>query len=168
MNGRALLAILALLPAVLVGCGGDDEASGDGGGGSSSGGEALTLTELAKEADAICKTGAQAAAKVTPPADYGQPGSDAGAATEYLGKIVPITRRQADDIAALEPADDVGADWDAFVDKQEELATFLEGVYQKAKDKDASGIEDLAKVPDLGEQFVKVANKVGATGCAGG
>jgi hypothetical protein len=161
---RTLLLILALIPAALVGCGGDD--NGGSGGSSSSGG--LSQAELAKKADTICKAGATAAAKVTPPGDFGQPGGDPNAAADYLGKIVPITRKQADDIAALDASSDVGPEWDAFVKKQQQLATFLEGVLEKAKNKDASGIQDLAKVPQLGQEFVAAAKKVGATGCANG
>lgn len=159
MNVRMPLTLLALTATLgLAACGSDSSSSSD----------TLSEADLAKQADAICKTAATAGGKLTPPSDFGGANSDPAAAADYLGKLVPITRKESDDLAALKPADDVKDDYQAFVDKEKQLADFLDGVYAKAKAKDASGIQDLAKAPQLGQEFSAAATKVGATGCATG
>ncbi|WP_354700755.1 hypothetical protein DSM112329_01042 [Paraconexibacter sp. AEG42_29] len=157
MNLRKPLTILATAAALgLVACGGDDESSG------------LSKADLAKQADVICQTAKTASLKITAPADFGQPTSDPAEAAAYLEKIAPITRKEATDLKALEPADDVKADWDAFTAKESELADFLDGLLAKAKAKDESGLKDLERVPQLGAEFSAAATKIGASGCAKG
>jgi hypothetical protein len=158
MNARIPLTALATTAALaLVACGGSSDSG-------------LSKTDLAKKADSICKTASDAAGKLSAPADFGQPNSNAAAAASYLGKLAPITKQESDDLAALKPADAAKTGWGAFVAKEKQLSRFLDGVLAKAKAKaqDASGIDDLAKVPQLGSEFTAAATKVGATGCAKG
>lgn len=153
MHPTQTIAALALTASLsLAACGGSD---GDGG---SSG---LSRDDLVAKADSICSK-AQAAAKAVPaPASL----ADAGVAAAYFGKIAPITHEETQDLAALEPADDVKGDWKTFVARQRAADDLLQTVYEKAQAKDPSGQEDLQKVDGTGQDVAVAAKKVGARQC---
>jgi acyl-CoA reductase-like NAD-dependent aldehyde dehydrogenase len=160
MTVRTIFAVLAVLAVAfgVAACGGDDE--GDKG---------LPKAELATKADAICKKAVAAARLLQVPPDFAQPNSDSVAAAEYLAKLAPITRKEADDLAALTPAAEVESEWNAFASKQKQLADYLDKVLAKARANDPSALTDLQKdVPRLGQEFTTAAGVVGARGCASG
>lgn len=160
-TARAPLSLLAVAATLaFAGCGGSDEASGDSGSS-----DTLPRAELATKADAICETAKQDSLKVTQPTDFA---TDPAAAAGYLSKIQVITRTEQTDLAALKPDADAKADYDAMVAAQGKLAGLLDGVVTKAKAKDASGLQDLAKGADLSKPFIAAATKIGAKGCAAG
>jgi hypothetical protein len=157
MNPRIpLVTLVAAMTLGLTACG----SSGDG----SSGG--LAKADLAKQADAICQTAVTAAGKIQAPAGFGTRQGPPQEAAAYLGKIAPITHNEADDLAALKPADDVKADYADMVAGERKLASFLDGLIAKAKAADPSGLDDLKRSVDVAKPFVAAANKVGASVCA--
>jgi hypothetical protein len=157
MNARLCsIAVIAALGMAACG-GGDDAVSG------------LTKEDLATRADAICKEATTAARKLQVPADFAQPNSNSVAAATYLGQLVPITRKEAQDLAALQPRAEVKQQWDAFVAKENQLADELEQVLAKARANDPSALTTLQQdVPRLGQEFTAAAGGLGAHGCASG
>jgi hypothetical protein len=159
MNLRIMVPALgAALTLGLAACGGGDD--------SSSSDKALSKSELATRADAICQARDAAAEKVKPPADFGQPNSDPVAAATYLEQLAAITRKEATDLKAVTPEDAAKADWAGLVTEGEALATFLDGLVAKAKAKDASGIDDIPKLDPIAQRFKAAAQKVGSKDCA--
>ncbi|HEX6391103.1 MAG TPA: hypothetical protein VFZ89_16705 [Solirubrobacteraceae bacterium] len=156
MNVRVTCILLAAALG-LAACGGDDDSGG------------LSKTDLATKADAICKEATTAARQLKVPPDFAQPNSNSVALAEYLSKLVPITSKQAADLAALKPADDVKQQWDAFTAKEQELSDYLKKVLTKAQANDPSALTDLQQdVPRLGQEFTTMAGQLGARGCASG
>jgi hypothetical protein len=149
MNARAPFSFLALATSfAIAGCGGSD---------------GLAKADLAKKADAICATAKADSLKLKQPTDFA---TNPSAAATYLEKVSALTHKESDDLAALTPADDVKADYDALVAAEKKLVTGLDGVVAKAKAKDASGLKDLSALDP--KDFVAASNKIGAKGCAAG
>lgn len=153
MNPRAIIVPLAVAASLgLAACGGDDD-------------KELSKSDLAKKANAICKTSKDASGKIAAPADIT---ADPVAAAAYFNKIVPITQKQTDDFKDLKPDDDAKADWNQLVARQEQALETLKGIRDKAEAKDPSGVQDLAKAQRVGEKFAAEATAVGADTCASG
>lgn len=127
------------------------------------GGDKLSKAELADKANAICAKAQKEASAVKAPTDF----SDPKVAADYFDKIAPITDKETSDLADLTPADDVKTDWNAFVDSQKAANALLKKIKDKAGSGDASGIQDLQKIPAAGQKVATAAAKVGADDCAG-
>jgi hypothetical protein len=148
-----LMAIAACLG--LAACGSSDDSSSDDG--------TLSRSELAKKADAICKTGEKDAEAVKAPASF----DDANDAAAYFEAIVPLHQKQTDSLAALKPDDGAKADWAAFMATQNANQALLDTILAKAKAKDPTGQQDLQKFTTQSQAFAAAAKKIGSTGCAG-
>ncbi|MDO9353639.1 MAG: hypothetical protein Q7T55_08085 [Solirubrobacteraceae bacterium] len=161
MRARSPSVVLVLAAMVsFAGCGSSDE-----GASSDASSKALTRTELATKADAICQTAKTDALAVDQPKDFA---TNPKAAATYLTAVQKITRKEQTDLAALTPDDEAKADYDAMVKSQGALADLLDGVVEKANAEDESGLQDLARSAELSKPFVAAATKIGAKGCAAG
>jgi hypothetical protein len=159
MHRKATIVLIALAACLgLAACGGSSDKKS-----SNSNDGTLSRSEIAKKADAICKTGETDAGAVKAPADF----SDANAAAAYFEKIVPLHQKQTDGLAALKPDAATKADWDAFMKTQNDNQTLLDRILAKAKAKDPSGQKDLAQIAPMAEKFSAAARKIGAKECAG-
>lgn len=152
MNRRAMIVVLAATASLgLASCGDDDKD------------ERLSKSELADKADKICETAKNASREVTAPEDLL---TDPKAAEAYFDKIVPITQKQTDDLAALKPAQEIQTDWNQFVNSQKQANATLKIIRDKAEAKDPTGVRDLAKSQRVREKFAAEAEVIGASTCA--
>jgi hypothetical protein len=151
MGHKAMIVLVAAGASLLAACGGSDSKT-----------DTLSRSEIVAKADAICKAGAAAVNAVAVPSDI----SDAEQAAAYFEKVAPVNQKQTDDLEALTPDDKVKADYDALVAKQRESNDLLIVLRDKAKAKDASGLQDLKKLTDIGAKFDAAATKLGAKTCA--
>ncbi|MGD9695965.1 MAG: hypothetical protein AB7V42_09930 [Thermoleophilia bacterium] len=100
----AVLVAVALGLGVTSGCGGDDDA----------GDASLTRQEFIAKADAICAAGNSRIAAAA--ADVGGGGPPTGARAKALADTIAADiGRQADEIAALDPPDEIRAEVDALL-----------------------------------------------------
>jgi hypothetical protein len=155
MNTRTSVAAVLVVTAIgasIAGCGG--------------GSKGLSKADLDTKANAICKTGGDKIKAVPAPSTTDI--QDATKAAAYFDKIVPIAQDATNQLAALKPADDVKADWDAFIIAQKNATALLVSIQHKADVKDRSGLSDLTKYPALDQAVNTAADKVGATGCNDG
>ena len=151
---------VAVLSAGLAACG----SSSNNKSSSSGSGPALAKGALIAKANAICLATQTAARKVKAPASLQNP----TVAAKYLDKIAPITAKETTDLQALKPADEVKADYTAFLAAQNAANSLIQTIKHKADTKDASGLKDLQKAAGTGQKVADTANKLGATTCAGG
>lgn len=126
------------------------------------GSSGLSKAELSKQANAICTAEQKAGEAVPAPSNI----QDASQAAPYFDKIVPIIVGATTKLAALKPADEIKADWNAFLTQRKSLTTLMQTVQHKADAKDASGLADLSTEPDLAKKMAAAATKAGATACA--
>lgn len=153
MNRSGLLVPIAVAVSLgLAACGGDDD-------------DKLSKSELAKQADAICAKSKAESLKHKLPENFSR---DPVVAAAYLNKIAPITQKQTDEFAKLEPEDDIKDEWNQVVERQKQANETLKTVRDKAEAKDPSGVDDLAKAERVSAKFVQEAKVVGANGCAAG
>ena len=149
MGGRAMIVSLAVAASMgVAACGGED---------------GLAKSELASKADGICTRAEADVRAVKAPTDP----TDLQAAGAYFDKVVPIAQKQTDDLADLQPADDVEDDWNVVVDKQKQGTVLLKSIRDKAKAKDSSGRADLEELRTTAQAFSAAAKKIGADSCAG-
>jgi hypothetical protein len=139
----------------LAACGSSSDSSG------SSSGSGLSRTAIASKANAICKKAQTDAQAIEAPASYDDP----AVAAQYFDQVAPITDAETKALLALEPADDVKADFTALTDAQTEANTLLQTIKQKADTKDATGLDDLKKVQPAGDKVAAAAEKLGAKSC---
>jgi len=145
-----VVAIAVAVSLGLTACGGSDKD------------KKLSKSELAKKANAICKSASKDSDGITAPADIAQ---NPTAAASYFGKLAPIFQKETDALSKLKPADDVKADWDQFVARQQQANATLKIVRDKAKASDPSGLKDLAKQTRILTKLTTEATAVGATDC---
>ena len=126
------------------------------------GGGGLSKEELGSQANTICEKAEADAEKL---GDPGNP-NDPEAAAAYLAKVAPIAERQLADLKELEPAEDVKADWDAFIAKEQEITTVLQTALRKARARDPSGLADLQRIGTLADEVESAGAKVGAARAA--
>lgn len=153
---RCRQAVLAIGVVALVGC-------GDGGGGD----DGLSQAQLDEQTASICQQGNDRLEAVSEPADI----SDAAQATTYLASIVEIADMQLAGLQALEPKEELRADYTAYTDRVAESRDFVKGVLAKARAKDPSGLQELQAESESGardKQTRAAARKAGLTGCARG
>jgi hypothetical protein len=145
-----LIAVIAALG--LSACGGDDS----GGGGS------LAKADIAKKANEICAKYDKEAEGVKQPTNI----SNANDAAPYFRKIHEIGQKRQDDLEGLKPADDVKADYDAFISEQKKLVDLVDQIASAAEDKNAAkGAELLQKAQTADAPAKAAAEKVGAKTC---
>jgi hypothetical protein len=151
LNPRRLAPIA--LPVVLLavaGCGG---------------GKKLSQADLAKKATPICQKASKDIAAVSQPSNLLQ---DAGVATTYFSKIVPLADKTMSDLRKLKPVDDLKAKWNAYLALQQKEVDAFHKILDKAKAKDASGVQDLRKLGTLDNQVNAAARAAGVPGCGQG
>jgi hypothetical protein len=149
---------IAAMSVGVTACGSSSSSSaGDGGGGD----KGLSRTALNAKVDAICTKAVTASQAIEAPASF----EDATVAAKYFDAVAPITDSETTAILALEPADDVKADFTAFSSAQSEANTLLQTIKAKADSQDASGMDDLSKVAPAGAKVSAAAKKLGATTC---
>jgi hypothetical protein len=151
MNARVIVVPVAVAISLgVAACGGSDD-------------KKLSKSDLAKKANAICKPAKTKRSAIPAPADLT---ADPVVATAYFNKLIPITQKETDDLADLKPADAIKTDWTQFVDRQKQATGQLILVRDKAKAKDTSGLQDLARLNRIGNKLTEEANAVDATECA--
>lgn len=145
MRTGAVLAALAL-----AGCGGGDDDEG------------LGKAALAKAADKICADYTQRGK------DLGQPDlTDPAQAEDYFNKARDLTQEQQDELDALEPAEGVKKEYDAFLASSAKATKLLGDLAAAAKAKDQDkGVELANQLPSLSTEVNEAAEAVGAEACA--
>jgi hypothetical protein len=152
MRARWAMAMV-VATGVIAGCGGGDD---DGGG--------LSQAELEKQTAAICKEGQSKLQAIPEPADI----TDPGQAAKYLGAVLTAADGQITKLKALEPADDIKANYDAYLAEVQESRDILGGIRDKANAQDPSGMQDLERyLSGEREKATKAAaTKAGLKTCA--
>lgn len=141
------LATIGAVAVSLAGCG-------------SSGG--LSRSKLVTKANAICAATQKAANAIPVPGSL----QDLAAAAAYFDKIAPLTDKETHDLSALKPDGSAAHDWNAFIAAQTSANTLLQTLKAKADARDASVLQDLAKVTTVGDQVLAAASKLGTVTCA--
>ncbi len=142
-------AALAATVLALAACGGEDSSG-------------LNRDDLTAQANDICKKIETQGKKIAEPTDI----TDASQAAAYFDEAAPLIQQQVDELSALEPDDEVKADYDAFMVQQNAANELVQTIRKKADAADPSGMEDLAKMDPLGAKVESSAKKLGATDCA--
>jgi hypothetical protein len=158
MTTRTAAAGLAILATSvgLTACGSSSSSSD-----SAKADDGLAKSALVAKVDAICTKAVTDSQAVAAPASYDDP----TVAAAYFDKIAPITASETAALVALQPADDVKADYAAFTKAQQAANTLLQTIMKKADTKDASGLDDLKQVTPAGQAVAAAAKKLGATTC---
>ncbi|MGH2919986.1 MAG: hypothetical protein ACRDLS_15495 [Solirubrobacteraceae bacterium] len=149
MNRMMMLTVAVLATLGWTGCGGEDKDA-----------EELSKRELVARANAICGSALTGIRAIRQPAGSGEPDDMAA----YLDRSVPIVQRLTDRLADLRPAKDVKDEWDAFVDRTQDVNEQLKAIRERAAGPDADGVGDLE--PTSNEAFAAAARKLGAKVCA--
>ncbi|HEY4095384.1 MAG TPA: hypothetical protein VGM33_07740 [Baekduia sp.] len=159
MNTRTAAAGLAILATSvgLTACGSSSSSDTK----TTSADAGLSKSALIAKVDAICTKAITASQVVEAPASYDDP----TVAAAYFDKIAPITAAETSAIVALQPADDVKADFADFTKAQQAANTLLQTIMKKADSKDPSGLDDLNKVAPAGQAVADAAQKLGAKTC---
>jgi hypothetical protein len=132
------------------------------GGGSSDG--KLSKSQLAAKADAICKQAVKQLDALPPLTNV----NDAKQAATYFGAAKPIADKQNADLKALKPADDVKADYGAFLAQTDKATQLLSDTYAAAKSKDpARGQQLLRELSATISSSDRAAAKLGLKVCGG-
>ncbi len=155
MNMKTPVALLAAVAALgLAACGSDDKS--DGGGGK------LAKTELVKQASAICTASEAKIKGIKQPSNI----ADANEAAPYFAEISKVAQEQHTKLKALQPADDVKADYDTFLAEEEKAFALLSGLATAAKEKDAAKGAQLMKQVQDNTTYEAAASKLGLKSCA--
>jgi hypothetical protein len=94
--------------------------------------------------------------------------NDAKQAAAYFGAAKPIADKQAADLKALKPADDVKADYNAFLAQTDKATKLLSDTYAAAKSKDpARGQQLLRELSTTISSSDRAAAKLGLKVCGG-
>ncbi len=153
MTKNVVGALACALALGLAACGGDDD---DGGGGS------LSKADLSKQANTICAKYDKEAEKVKQPTNI----ANANEAAPYFRSISDIGAKRQDELEALKPADDVKADYDAFIKAQKDLVELVDQIATAAEAKDAQkGAQLLQQAQTLDKPSEDAAKKIGASSC---
>lgn len=150
---KTMVGVLASVVALGLGaCGGDDD---DGGG-------ALAKADLAKKANEICAKYDKEAEGVKQPTNL----ANANEAAPYFRKIHEIGANRQKDLEGLEPADDVKANYDAFLTAQKAIVDVVDQIATAAESKDAQkGAQLLQQAQTLDKPSEDAAKKIGANTC---
>ena len=94
--------------------------------------------------------------------------NDARQASAYFGAAKPIAEQQNADLKALKPADDVKADYNAFLAPTDKATKLLSDTYDAAKSKNAKrGQQLLTELAATISSSDRAAAKLGLTVCGG-
>jgi len=147
---RTPCALAVAVPVLaLSACGGSDDAT-------------LDKTKLAAKADAICKSTNAKLQKLQQPQTIEQ------AATYYDALSKGLDAQEAS-FKALKPADDVKAQWNAFLALVAQNGTKVHALVDAAKTKDnAKGKATAAQIQALTPKLNAAADALGAKGCGSG
>jgi hypothetical protein len=156
---RRRLAVVGAIGALaaLGGCGGDDEDSGG-----------LNAEELDKQSAAICAKGKEDIEALDTPSDE-EFRDDPEKAAAYIGELVRLADENLVKLRALEPEEDLKADYVAYTGEVETSRDFLEDVRKKALARDPSGYEAMVQEASTGARdkaTEAAALKAGLKGCA--
>jgi hypothetical protein len=122
----------------------------------------LSRSELADNANKTCAKYQAQLRAVREPADI----TDATQAASYFRSVQRIGHKARGELTKLKPADDVKADYDAYLAAQAEGMRLLDTLLNKAEARDRSGLQDLQKLVPLGKKTSAAASKAGLTTCA--
>lgn len=137
---------MAVSSAVLAGCGGGDQ---------------LTQRELVTQADAICSKAGGEVRDVRRPHQPGQP------ASAYFDKVVPIARRQVDELDDLEPPARLRPRYERFLVEQKQGVELLADLRDAAQGDDRPRAQSLlARLTRASRESNAAARRVGLTVCA--
>jgi hypothetical protein len=140
-----LVVALALANLLLAGCGG------------------MSKEELVSKANAICQKAESDFDKVKQPSSL----SDPAAASKYFDQLVPIAEKQLNDLRALEPPDEIKANYDAFVAANDRFVKQLKELVAAAKAKDAQkGVKLAGDLQTTAKEATEKAKSAGLTQCA--
>jgi hypothetical protein len=126
------------------------------------GSSGLARKDLVARANAICAK-SEADLKAVPPVT--KPG-DTKQLTAYFDKAAPIGTSETNALAALKPASDVKADFDAFIAKQRAANDVLQTLRAMADAKDPGEVAALGVLTGVSNNVSVTARVLGATGCA--
>ena len=148
-------ACLALLAALVAGCGG-------GGAGVST--DDSTPSDFAIQADGLC---VEAQAQLTGATEIGFP-ADRGQALELAQKVVPIQADLLAELDSIDPPDDQRGEWQRFLRvRRETLSLNRELVIALENERDDAARRLGAQVEELGDRSRALASALGLRACAG-
>ena len=143
MRAHAAVALLLLLS--VAGCGGG-----------------LSKGELVAEGDKICKRVNEQIAKEPEP-------KDAAGLEQLAQKTVEISDPAIEDMEALEPPDDLKADFDKFVASLKQQRDLTKKIGEAAGSGDTAEIQELgADAQKAQDEYQRLSDKIGFKECGGG
>lgn len=146
---RASLLVLALPAVALAACGSSSDST-------------LSKSDLVAKADKICANYNAKAKKLAQPNDI----TNAAQAATYFQSAHDLAQQQADEFAALKPADDVKDQWNAYVQANKQGTDYLQQLADAAKAKDATkGQQLLGGYQGLADSINSKADALGAKAC---
>jgi hypothetical protein len=152
---RRTTAVLAAAAFAVGGCGGDD----DGGGGG------LSKADLDRQSGEICEDSQRQINEVPEPQNI----EDAAQASAYFEDVIAIADDAYAKLDALEPEEDLQANYDAYLAQFKKSRDFLAGIQEKAEAQDPSGLQELQAELEAGtleKASQDAARKAGLTRCA--
>jgi hypothetical protein len=146
------LPALALLLAVLAGCGGDDDGGGDEGGG-----DGATKEEFVAEANRICREGEQKLSGITQDAqqriqEAKSQQEQQDAVADVLDKTVDEYRPVLDQLRDVQAPEELSEEWSRFLD---DIQTGFDKFPELA---DATREGDREKLESLTSDFTRIAS----------
>jgi len=154
--------VLGVAALAATGCGDDDDDGGGSGGNGDSG--ALSQQQLDRETASICRDVDRRLEAVETPADI----TDPEQAVAYFEPILEASQSGLRRLRALEPEESLAADYNAYMASISDQIDFLQGVLEKARNRDPSGLQDLQEQienPTLQQNTKSTAQEAGLTGC---
>jgi hypothetical protein len=117
--------LLVACALALGGCGGED------------GGDRLSKAELVSRADSICKTYEARLDALGTPENQEQ-------LADFADKALPIARQGRDDLADLEPPEELEDEYDAWLEQGDRAIDIVERLRDAAKDGDSAEVQKIA------------------------
>jgi uncharacterized lipoprotein len=133
--------------------------------GSSSDDKGPSKADFVAKANGICTTAKKQIADIKVPNDLQ---TNPQAAAAYFTKVSAAFDSGVADLKKVEAPDALKSDYDAYVAKQGEYATKVAAIRDKAKAKDASGLDDLKNLDGINKETDAAATKAGLKACAAG
>ena len=130
-----LLALAATLAIGLVGCG---EEGGGGGGAPAPQPSGITKQDVIQQADRICQDAQSRAAKIKQPK-----GRDPQGVQRYIRRVAEVQDQAVTEIKALQPPPEGKAEFDKFVQANEELNESFDGLIEAVEERDQKGFAEV-------------------------